>query len=113
MKVVLVIVGLIFVLIYMKLQVQEGLDNIELYGDRKILKSFMSGKNPETNSDVKLKDLKLNDEHSDQRNPLLMKYSSGGPPAVDGKDGTFDGDTKLIDAIRSIDFRIKYAAAET
>jgi len=113
MKVVLVIVGLIFVLIYMKLQVQEGLNDFELQGDRNILKSFMSGTNPHTNSEVKLKDLKLDDEQSDQRNPLLMKYSSGGPPAVDGRDGTFDGDTKLIDAIKSINFRIKYAVVET
>lgn len=100
---------LLVILVMVSWNVQEGLETDELSSDRKILKSFLSGINPITNAQVKLKDLKLNDEQSDQRNPLLTKYSSGGPPAQDGKDGTFDGDTSLIDAIRSIDFRLKYA----
>ena len=102
---VLLWMGILILLFYWN--VQEGFEVIELQGDRGILKSFL--KDNIANASVKLKDLKLNDELGNRRSPLLTKYESGGPPAIDGKDGTFDGDTTLIEAIRRIDFRLKYA----
>jgi len=104
---VLLFIGILLLLLMFSGNMQEGFLDSELKGDRTILRSFKTGDNPSSNANDKLKDLKLNDLDADKRNVLITKYESGGPAPINGKDGKFNGDTTLDNAIDALNFRIE------
>jgi len=107
---ILALIGVLLVVLWFFRNVQEGAtgntrdDFLQSEIDKLIdfKGELYTGINRDT---TKLKDLRLNKQHCKDRDRISTKYKTGGPK-VDGKDGKFDENATVEEALIKLRFRI-------